>query len=261
VLAIHFSADVEKITEGFTLTMADQQTLANGGDVTLSHGAGDRVTIKLVANFPNYVANPLPFFAGNVNGTNPFDLVAVGNQLYVTDGGRNSIWQVDLATGAFSILVTFPPIANPLFNPTPPPPSIGGPTLDAVPTGIAYSNGQLLTALFRGVPFPPGVSNIEQVNPSTGSHTSLISGLKTAIDIIALREGADTDYLVLQHSSGQQPFFAGPGLLLRFETPDGSPAVIADCLTRPTSMTLDEKTGTVYVTEYAGRLLAVPLVP
>jgi hypothetical protein len=262
VLAIHFSADAEKITEGFTLVAADQQTLAGGGEVTLSNGAGDKVTLNLVANIlPDFVPNPLPFFAANVAASNPFDLVAVGNQLYVTDGGRNSIWQVDLATGAFSILVTFPPIANPLFNPTPPPPSIGGPTLDAVPTGIRWVDGQLLTALFRGAPFPPGVSAIEQVDPGSGAHVPLISGLKTAIDVIALREGPDTDYLVLQHSSGVAPFFGSPGQLLRFETPDDAPMILADCLTRPTSMTLDEKSGTVYISEFAGRLLSVPLVP
>jgi hypothetical protein len=262
VLAIHFSADAEKITQGFALSVADHQTLAGGGEVSLTNGAGDKVTIELVVNFlPDFVPNPLPFFAANVNGSNPFDLIAVGNQLYVTDGGRNSIWQVDISTGAFSTLATFPPIPNPLFNPTPPPPSIGGPTLDAVPTGIEYSNGQLLTALFRGFPFPPNVSTVEQVDPVTGAHAPFISGLKAAIDIIALREGADTDYLVLQHSSGSGPFFGEPGLLLRFETPDAAPTVVANCLTRPTSMTLDEQTGTVYITEYAGRLVAVPLVP
>jgi hypothetical protein len=33
------------------------------------------------------------------------------------------------------------------------------------------------------------------------------------------------------------------------------------CLTRPSSMTLDEKTGTLYVTELNGRLVAIPIGP
>ena len=88
-----------------------------------------------------------------VQGSNPFDLVVGGDQIYVTDGGQNSVWQVDIATGTFSTLATFPKVANPLFNPTPPP-FLGPPMIDAVSTGIAYSDGQLLVTLFRGFPFP-----------------------------------------------------------------------------------------------------------
>lgn len=143
-------------------------------------------------------------------------------------------------------MAAFPAIPNPLFP-------FGPPFIDAVSTGIAHSDGQLLVTLFRGFPFPPYVSVVEQVDPMTGSHTSFITGLKTAIDVIAMREGSDTDYLALQHTSGVGPPFLPPflrpGFLLRFETPAGPPTVIADCLNRPTSMTLDEKTGTVYVTE------------
>ena len=56
-------------------------------------------------------------------------------------------------------------------------------------------------------------------------------------------------------------FFGGPGLLLRFQTPGVSPSALADCLTRPTSMALDEKTNTLYVTELAGRVVAIPVTP
>jgi hypothetical protein len=260
VLAIHFSANVEKSTTGFTLSLSDHQALADGAQVTLSNGNGDEITIKLIANFPNFTLEPRPFFQDNVRSSNPFDLVAVGDQLYVTDGSQNSVWKVDINTGAFSVLTTFPPIPNPFFNPTPPPPSVGPPVIDAVPTGIAYSDGQLLVTLFRGVPFPPGTSVVEQVDPLTGSHTPFITGLKTAIDVLPIRQGGDTDYLVLQNASAGL-FFDSPGLLLRFETPGGPPTVIADCLTRPTSMTLDEKTGTLYVTELGGRVVAIPIVP
>ena len=147
ILAIQFSANAENTTTGFTLTLANQQALANGQTVTLSKGAGDRITIRLVADFPNFIPFPLPFFAPNVQLSNPFDLVAVEDTLYVTDGGRNRVWQIDLLTGSFSTLVTFPNIPNPLFGIVP----AGGPTLDAVPTGIAFSDDHLLVTLFRGV--------------------------------------------------------------------------------------------------------------
>ena len=255
VLAIHFSANVEKRTDGLTLTFADQQALAAGEKVTLGAGR-DKITVELIANFPDTAPAQVP---GTVNGSNPFDLVAVGDTLYVTDGGMNLVWQVDIATGAFSVLATFPPIPNPLFNPTPPPPSVGGPFIQAVPTGIVYSGGKLLVTLFRGAPFAPGTSVVEQVDPVTGEHAPLITGLKTAIDVLPITQGGDTDYLVLQHTSVGL-FFGSPGLLLRFEEPSGQPTVLANCLDRPTSMALDEKSGTLYVTELlTGRVVAIPV--
>ena len=260
VLAIHFSASVEKNTTGFALSFANQVALASGHKVTLSNAAGEKLTVELIANFPNFTPNSPP--PGNVRGVNPFDLVVVGNQIYVTDGGQNSVWQVDLATGAFSTLVTFPPVTNTLF------PGFGPPVSEAVPTGIAYSDGQLLVTLFTGFPFPPGASRVEQVDPSTGAITTLISGRKTAIDVLPVRDGSDTDYLVLQHASPFGPFFPPPGLVLQFETPSGPPTIVASCLIRPTSMTLDEKTGTLYIADlqvpmapFQGRILSVPFSP
>lgn len=72
-------------------------------------------------------------------------------------------------------------------------------------------------------------------------------------------DGIDTDYLVLQHAS-LGLFFTGPGQVLRFETTLDAPTVMADCMTRPTSMALDEKTGKLYVTELGGRALAIPVL-
>ena len=271
ILAIHFSSNVERTTAGFALTPADFQTLANGQKVTLSAG-GDKITVELVANFPDFTPNPPP--PANVRGSNPFDLVAVGNQLYVTDGGQNLVHRVNINSGAFSTLVVFPNVPNPLFG------TIGGPTVEAVPTGIRYFDGQLLVTLFRGFPFPP-VSVVEQVNPTTGAHAPLITGRKTAIDVLAIGnndnedgdnennqdgENADTDYLVLQHASGPGPM-TPPGVLLRFDTPSSPPTVVANCLTRPTSMTLDRKTRKLYITELGpppagpGRLVSVPIAP
>jgi hypothetical protein len=285
VLAIHFSNYVEKNTTGFRLTSADHQALASGERVSLSNGGADRITVKLIANFPDFLAEPSVAVPNNVRGSNPFDLVLVeghnrddgdrwgdddehgnnhGELLYVTDGGRNLVWQVDINSGAFSMLAVFPQVANPMF------PSLGSPFIDAVPTGIAADNGQLLVTLLRGAPFPPGTSVVAQVNLLTGSPTPFIAGLKTAIDVLPIRAQHDTDYLVLQHASAG-PFFGSPGLLLRFETPAGPPAVIASCLNRPTSMTLDKNNGMLYVTELdsvppgtpvtQGRIVAIPVVP
>ena len=252
ILGIQFSAKTEDVTPGFTLTVADQQSLANGETVVLSDGADGTLRIRLVVDFPNYVSNPLPQFAGNVQLSNPFGLVPVDDVLYVTDGGRNRVWQVDLLTGTHSTLVTFPAITNPLFGIVP----AGGPFLDAVPTGIASLNGKLLVTLFRGVPFPPGTSTVQEIDPATATQSALITGRKSAIDVLPLSDDFDLDYLVLQHASAG-PFFGSPGQVLRFESPADPPTVVTNCLVRPTTMTLNRRTNTLYVTEYSGRLVAV----
>jgi len=112
--------------------------------------------------------------------------------------------------------------------------------------------------LFRGVPFPPGTSTVQEIDPVTATQSVLIGGRKTAIDILPLTENDDLDYLVLQHAS-VGPFFNSPGLVLRFENPGDAPSVVTNCLVRPTSMTLNGKTQTLYVTEYGGRVVAVAL--
>jgi hypothetical protein len=102
------------------------------------------------------------------------------------------------------------------------------------------------------------LSQVQAIDPVTGAQTPFIVGLKTAIDVLPIKDGDDVDYLVLQHASTGL-FFGGPGLVLRFETPSDQPTIVANCLTRPTSMVLDEKTGTLYVTEFGGRLVSIGL--
>jgi hypothetical protein len=254
VLGIQFSAQTENTTTGFALTTSDQQSLANGQTVELSDGDGGKLKIRLVVDFPNYVPNPLPPFAGNIQLSNPYGLVPVDDVLYVTDGGRNRVWQVDLLTGSFSTLVTFSAIPNPLFGIVP----AGGPFLDAVPTAITVANNKLLVTLFRGVPFPPGTSTVQEIDPVAATQLPLISGRKTAIDVLPLTEDGNLDYLVLQHASAG-PFFGSPGLVLRFNNPSDPPTVVTNCLVRPTSMTLNKTRSTLHVTEYGGRVVSVSL--
>jgi hypothetical protein len=258
LLAVHFSANVEKRTAGLHLTPADQEAIAAGETVMISNKKGDRIAVELIADFPDYIPNPLPAVPGNVRLSNPFDLVVSGDQACVTDGGRNLIWEVDLATGAFDILASFPAIPNPLFNPAPPPPGVGGPFLEAVPTGIRAFKGGLLVTLFRGAPFVPGTSEVHRLDPLTGINTPVITGLKTAVDVLAFTQPEGIDYLVLQNASAGL-FFGGPGHLIGFTAPDHVPTVLADCLSRPTSMTFDEKSGLLYITQLTGELVAVPL--
>jgi hypothetical protein len=206
------------------------------------------VTINLVANFPDYTPNPIAIFPANVRASNPFDLAIVGDSIYVTDGGMNLVWRVDTETGAFGALAAFAPIPNPYF------PTLGGPSVEAVPTGITYSDGRLLVTLFRGFPFPP-LAAVQQVDPETGAQGALISGLKSAIDVAPDRDGG---LFVLQHASNMSPFLNGIGVLLHYAVPGGTGTTVANCLARPTSMVVAKRTGTVYITELVGgRVVAI----
>ncbi|MGI8997576.1 MAG: ScyD/ScyE family protein [Pyrinomonadaceae bacterium] len=254
VLAIHFSAHVEKTTDGFTLNPeTDYAALDSGARLRLDNGRGDKLTVELVVDFPDFVPNPLPFLPNfpNVRNSNPFALELIGNQLYVVDAGLNAVVAVDLSSGDFETLTTFPPIPNPLpFGPL---------VVEAVPTSIREHDGQFLVTLFRGFPFPPGAAEVQSVDPDTGSRETFITGLTSAIDVLPVKDkGGDTDFLTLEFSANLLAEPPELGRLQFFETPAGPPNVIADCLITPTSMVRDPKTGTLFVTELAfGRIVTV----
>jgi hypothetical protein len=160
------------------------------------------------------------------------------------------VWKTDIHAGTFTPLATFAPIPNPT--------AVGAPILDAVPTGIHEFEGQLFVTLFRGFPFPPGISGVEQIDPNTGGHAPIVTGLRTAIDVLVTDEGDERpSLLVLEHASGPLlPPFSGPGSLTQWQA--AGRTVLANCLGRPTSMVRDERTGAIYITELVnGRVVVV----
>lgn len=231
VLALHFSVDVERMTHGFTLTLADHQSLKNGQKLKLNNGHGDRITLELIADFPDYTPDPLPFFQPNVRHSNPFGITKLGGDLFVVDGGQNSVLRVDINTGSSSILTTFPPIPNPVF------PGLGGPFIEAVPDGIRKFRGQLYVTLLRGFPFLSGNAAVMKVNPGTGAITPFIGGLTSAIDVLPDKNPGRTSYLTLEISTNL--LVGEPGRLQRFASPGGPGTVISNCLISPSSMVLD----------------------
>ena len=59
----------------------------NGETVTLSNSDGDNITVRMVVNFPDFIVLTSPFVAAS----NPFQLAAIEDHLYVTDGARNLV--------------------------------------------------------------------------------------------------------------------------------------------------------------------------
>jgi len=236
VLKVHFSAHVEMSTSGFTLSAADQTQLKNGAEVALNNGRGDKISVKLLANLPDYVPALVP---GYVVSSNPFGIVVSGDELYVVDASLNQLVTVDRHSGEESILTHFANVPNTL--------PFGPPTVQAVPDSIHFFGDQLLVTYLTGFPFGPGAAQVRIIDATTGEDEPFITGLTAAIDVRPVRSHAHgRDFLVLEFGGTG---LSQPGKLLFFSSPDATPTVVSACLITPTSMALNKKTGALFVTE------------
>ena len=205
----------------------------------------------MVVDFPDYRAEPLPILPTNVRHSHPYGVVADEDFLYVVDGGYNVVHKVDLFTGAFATLATFPTTPNPS--------SIGPRQIEDVPTSIRWNGDQLLVTLLSGFPFIAGLSEVRQVDPDTGDHSALIAGLASAIDVIPLsKDGETTGFLTLEYSLAH--LAGGPGRLQLFDATPAPVAVLTSTLITPSSMVYDRKAGCILVAEInLNRLITIPL--
>lgn len=250
VLEVQSSAALEMFTTGFTLTDAQRGALAAGQTVTLGgKKRGGSLTVRLVANFPDYIPAPRPGFPNLVVSSNPFGLLfGQGDQLDVVDASLNEILLVDAHSGATATLVHFNNIPNTLF------PTVGPPSVQPVPDSIRVSGNQFLVPYLSGFPFAPGAARVQAVDPNTGANEPFITGLTAAIDVLPLSDGG---FLVLEFGgTGLQQ----PGRLLRFASATAAPEVISASLITPTNMVLDEKNNVLFITEIGtGRIIRLQL--
>jgi hypothetical protein len=245
VLEMYFSARVEQMTTGFMLTASDQLALKNGARLILNNGHGDQMVIKVLVDFPDYVPGPEEGF---VVSSNPFGIVRGGDQLYVVDASLNLLATVESVTGATSVLTHFENVPNTL--------PFGPPTVQPVPDNIHFFGDQLLVPYLTGFPFGPGAAQVRTVNPTTGEDGPFVTELTAALDVLPLVGGRPAgQFLVLEFGG---PGLVPPGRLLLFASPDATPTVIADCLTTPTSMVLDNRHGVLFITEIGtGKVLQI----
>lgn len=238
------------ITSAFTLSTANQTTLAGGGVVALTNANGQQMTIRMVANLPDFVPNPRPGFPNNLRASNLFGVEIFQNNLYVVDAGFNSIYRVNIGNGQFSTFVTFPNKPNPLF------PTLGPPTVEAVPDNIRLVGNHLLVPFLTGFPFVQNLSEVQIVNLPSGERGTFIPNLTSAIDV--LRVGGNM-YFTLEFSANQ--LANQPGRLKFFTSPNAAPVVVVSNLISPTSMARDETTGNIFVTEiFPGRIIRVQVL-
>jgi hypothetical protein len=114
----------------------------------------------------------------------------------------------------------------------------------------------LLVSFLTGFPFTPGDSKVLQIDPATGTSVPFLSWLSSATDIVyrTRPNGARPQFFLLEYSTG---FLAGqPGRVQVFNSPTGT--VLVDGLHGPTSLALNNTTGTLYIASRTdGKILAV----
>jgi hypothetical protein len=247
ILRVTFDRDVDQYQAPFTLKPEDHLSLALGNIVTLDDGSGKSAVLELVTNFPDIWPDPVSIY----RNSHPFGVTmhpAAPNTLFTVDAGMNLIWHTNATTGRTKVLAQFPKVPNVG--------AVGPPTKEAVPTNVKACGGFLLVSLLSGGPFAPYNASVLSVNPTTGETHTFISNLNAAIDVecAACPAPNNPSFFVLEYSVNQGATPLPPGRVMRYDS--ASATVWIEGLKTPTSLALDESTGTAYiVTRSDGKIL------
>jgi plastocyanin len=160
---------------------------------------------------------------------NPYDMVALGNHIYISDGNYNSIIEATPATGKLRLLKYFEPI----------------PTV-----GVAVGpDGDIYVARYGNAPYLPGSGRIDKITPQGVVTKGVVAGLTTPIDIAFARDG--TMY-VLQYAAkfnaDKLRYVENTGGLYRIGK-DGSKQALVTHMMFPTALEFG-KDGLLYATNF-----------
>jgi len=162
--------------------------------------------------------------AGGPVDSNPYGVLVLSGDKYVTDAGGNDLLKV-AANGDVSLVATFPAASN---------------GAEPVPTEVERGpDGSLYVSLLTGAPFTAGVAGIYKI--VSGQPQLVQGGFKTITDFTF---GPDGSMYVLEHATSAT-FFGGPGRLTKV-APNGTRTVITTALNRPTSVLMGDD-GSLYV--------------
>lgn len=248
VLKLTLPADYEQLTSGFSLSFADQTTLAEGGQVNLMNAQGKTLAVRMVTNLPDWKLqhNPeLPQY--NVRPANVFGIEVFGSDLYVVDASFNQLYKVNPATGKYEDFTVFAPKPNPL--------PFGPPFAEAVPDSVRLYGNRLLVTYLTGFPFASGLAEVRSVNLIDGSQQTFVDGLTTAIDVLPVPVAGNHDvFYILEFSAnmlGQPP---APGRLKLYQASSenlgtSQTITLLDNIVSPTSIARDNETGDLFITQ------------
>ena len=204
------------------------------GHITVSP-ALSRVTpdgkLQTVADIGAYNrAHPVPGDNGDaVPMGNPFDVVALGGNLYVTDGNYNRVLEIT-PQGTVSTLVDFS----------------GDPTSVGAAAGL---DGNLYVAQFGLAPYTPGSGHVDRVTPDGKVTEGVVRNLTTPVDVAFAPDGT---LFVLQFAAQFDPRrlrYLPSGGEVRRVNPDGTTSVVVSGLMFPTAMTFGSD-GALYISNY-----------
>lgn len=198
--------------------------------------------------------------------SNPYAVALVSTGALVVDAAANDLLHV-APDGSIELVAKFPVAPNPLF------PTIGGPTVQAVPTSIAIGpDGAWYVAELRGFPFaaPSHVWRIAAgtrnascaIGATTGACTDWASGLR---HVVGLAFGPDGNLYASQYGPGPGPAilpgWSTPGSVVRIDVTTRAVTTIYSGLEAPGGLALSRE-GEIYVTNRstsseAGQVLRV----
>jgi plastocyanin len=162
---------------------------------------------------------------------NPYDMVALGDHLFISDGNYNSIIEATPATGALKLLTTFHP------DPT------------TVGLAVAPDGKKIYVAQYGNAPYIPGSGYLDTFTPDGKVTKNVVTGLTTPIDIAFAKDG--TMY-VLQYAARfdakKRHYVPNTGGLFRIDK-DGSSHPIVTNLMFPTAMTFGPD-GAIYISDF-----------
>ncbi|KXK07359.1 MAG: hypothetical protein UZ17_ACD001000016 [Acidobacteria bacterium OLB17] len=240
VMQIFLPRHFESLQSDFHMTLDDQNALADGRWVRLTNAEGYSAFARVVANLPDYRSEPRPGIPNAVRSGHIFGVTRHGWNLYLADASFNLIYRVNLFTGRSSVVTELPTRPNPLFG------TIGGPTIEAVPNNIHTLGNKLLVTELTGFPLVPGQSDVRVVDPRTGAISTLIAGLSSTMDVLAVGDCRHPDgYYTLEFSTNQ--LAGAPGRMQFFDSA-GNSSVVVPVLITPSSMARDDETGDLFVT-------------
>jgi hypothetical protein len=247
-----------KVGERYFYTVAGSLGTIAGSEAVYTFVAGE--TPRLLADLGRYEA------ANNTGGdvdqsgapeinSNPFDLVTDGGAgIFVTDAAANAVFHVG-AGGDIILYAQFADRKNPLFG------TIGGPTFDQVPTGLATGpDGALYVTTLTGFPFVQGAARVYRMEDANddgdaldeGETTIFVEGLTTATD---LAFGSDGTLFVTEFSTDM--LHRAPGRLVNVI--DGRIAEVRTGLVSPTAVAILDS-GKVLVTQEFPGLVTVAAI-
>lgn len=196
------------------LYIADISSYKIGSTPLKAHSLQKQNIGKFVLNYP---------FKVKPDESNPYNLtVGPEDNLYITDAGANAVIRRTPA-GKLHVFTTFDDIKNP----TP----VGPPTIDPVPTSIAFNNQHFYVTTLTGFPFPTGKARIYSVDLS-GKVSIYQEGFTTITDMTL-----DPTYnpVVVEHGQfGEQGFTPNTGRIV--VAADNGQAKFGPALNQPTAI-------------------------